>query len=130
MEKRELLSKLKDAFAEKEKTESDYVIESKAIDNNNYLTLIAKNKTDAEINNPDFENFINLLKYQSTNDCVYMAQKLQDNKNKILLEQSEEKRKKLLADIKEFHNRLLTVNQRTLPLLISMISEWMKDNIK
>lgn len=130
MEKNDLLNKLKDAFSEKENVESDYVIESKSIDNNNYLTLIAKNRNEEEINNPDFENFANLLKYQGTNDCVYMAKKLQDNKLRILLELPEDRRIKILTDMKEFHNRLLTANARTLPLLTSMIKEWIEGILK
>lgn len=129
MEKNEVLMKLRDLYSENDK-ESDYVIESKTIDKNQYLTLITKEKNEFEATNPDYENFINLLKYQNTSDCIYSAKKLQDNKNKILVELPEDQRAKFFHDMKEFQNKLLSANSRNLPFIISIINDWVNDMTK
>jgi hypothetical protein len=46
------------------------------------------------------------------------------------MELPEDQRNKILKDIKEFQSRLLTANARNLPLLSSMISDWIKDITK
>ncbi|HWT27010.1 MAG TPA: hypothetical protein VN131_03655 [Mobilitalea sp.] len=124
MDKSEILKSLSDMFAEKQDDDSDYVIESKTIEKNNYLTLIAKEKEDSYITDPDFEAFVNLLKYYNTKELNYAASKMQNNKVKILKELPDEERAKVLKEMRELHNKLLGSRPQTMSLVESLIKDF------
>lgn len=125
MDKWDIVNSLKEMFDKEQKnTESDYVIESKQIDQNKYLTLIKKDKDEFIITDPDYEAFINLLKYHNTKNLNYVAAKLNDNKAKIFNEFSKEEREKLMNTIKDFYTRLSNSNVRNLPFVELLIVDW------
>lgn len=125
MDKKDILNSLKEMFEnDTKKTETDYIIESNQIDNNKFLTLIKKDREEDVITDPEYDAFINLLKYHNTKNLNHVAAKLNDNKVKIFNEFSEEEREKLLNTIKDFFSRLSNSNDRNLPFVELMIVDW------
>lgn len=129
MDKREILLSLQNMLNSEPAEESDYIIESKQIDNQNYLTLIAKEKEPFIVTDPDYDTFINLLKCYHRKDLNYVINKFNDNKVKIFTEYDDEKRKKLLNDIKDLHNRLLTSTPRNIAFVEMMIVDWVNKTL-
>lgn len=123
MDKREVLSSLQEMF-NKENNVSDYIIESKQIDDCDYLTLITKDKEDFVATHPDYDAFINLLKYYNTKESNYAASKLNDNKVKIFTEYSAEEQDKLINEMKDLYSRLASSNQRNIAFVEMMIVDW------
>lgn len=124
MDKREILLSLQSMLNNEPAEDSDYIIESKQIDNQNYLTLIAKEKEPFITTDPDYETFINLLKCYNRKELNYIVNKLNENKVKIFTEFDDEKRRKLLNDMKDLHNRLLTSTPRNIAFVEMMIVDW------
>ncbi len=125
MDKNEILNSLKEMFDNDSKNnEMDYTIESRQIDKNNYLTLVTKDKEDFIVTDPDYEAFINLLKYHNTKNLNYTAAKLNENKVKIFTEFSAEEREKLLNSMKDCYTRLSNSNTKNLPFVELMIVDW------
>lgn len=125
MDKKEILNSLREMFDKDVVKESDYIIESKQIDKNNYLTLITKDKEAFIIPNPDYEAFINLLKCHNTKDLNYVVKKLNDNKVKIFAEFSEAEREKLLNEMRDLYSRLSNSNTKNFPFVELMIIDWL-----
>lgn len=129
MDKREILLSLQDMFSTEKENEPDYTIESKQIDERHYLSLVAKDKEDFIVTDPDYDAFINLLKYYNTQELNYVVNKFNNNKVKIFTEYSEEKRMKLIADMRDLHNRLLNSNTRNIAFVEMMIVDWVNKNL-
>ena len=132
MDKREVLLSLQSMLNNEEKTDSDYIIESKQIDDSNCLTLIAKEKDKESFitTDPDYETFVNLLKYQNTKELNHIVNRFNNNKVKIFTEYSDEKREKFLKDIRDLHTRLLTSNSRNMAFVEMMIKDWVDKNLE
>lgn len=127
MDKREILLSLQEMI-NKEKTEEKeeprYTVESRQIDANNYLTLIAREKEESIITHPDYETFISLLKHHNTKEMNYVINKFNDNKAKIFKEYPDDEREKLLQDMRDLHYKLLNANQRNVAFVEIMIVDW------
>lgn len=128
MDKTEVIKSLAKMFDEKE--ESDYFFEEKQIDQNTYLSLIAKNKDDDIPTHPDYESLIGVLQYYNTRTLNYVAKRLKENKRKFFIEFTDSEREKFLNDVRDFHKRLLGANAKSVPLLESMIVDWVDDILK
>lgn len=128
MDKSELIKSLAKMFDDTE--ESDYIIEEKQIDHNTYLSLVAKEKNEVIQTHPDFESLISILRYYNTKTLNYIVVKLNENKRKFFVEFSDSEREKFLNDVRDFYKRLVGANSKSLPLLESMIVEWVDGLLK
>lgn len=128
MDKSELIKSLAKMFDDTE--ESDYIIEEKQIDHNTYLSLVAKEKNEVIQTHPDFESLISILRYYNTKTLNYIVVKLNENKRKFFVEFSDSEREKFLNDVRDFYKRLVDANSKSLPLLESMIVEWVDGLLK
>lgn len=129
MDKREVLLSLQSMLNDDTVDDSDYIIESKQIDDKKCLTLITKENENFITADPDYDAFINLLKYHNTKELNYIVNKFNDNKVKIFTEYSDERRGKFLKDIRDLHNRLLTSNPRNMAFIEMMITDWVNKNL-
>jgi hypothetical protein len=129
MDKREVLLSLQSMLNNDKVEDSDYIIESNQIDDTKCLTLITKENENFITTEPDYEAFINLLKYHNTKELNYVVNKFNDNKVKIFTEYSDEQREKFLKDIRDLHNRLLTSNSRNMAFIEMMITDWVDKNL-
>ncbi len=127
MDKSEILKSLTNLFNEQQKDEDSYIITSNSIDKNNYLTLITKSNEDSFITDPDYDAFVNILKYYNTRDLKYAANKLELCKVKVLKEFSDAERTKFMSEMKDLHNRLIGANTQTLPFLEVLIKDWVNE---
>lgn len=129
MDKREILLSLQSMLNNDTKEDPDYIIESKQIDDQNYLTLITIDKEPFITTDPDYDTFINLLKYYNRKDLNLVVSKLNDHKVEIFTEYSDEKRKKLLYDMRDLHNRLLASTPRNIAFIEMMIVDWVNNTL-
>ena len=127
MDKSEILRSLNDMFNEKPDDEASYTIASNTIDKNDYLTLITKENEDSLLTDPDYDAFINIMKYYNTKDLRYAAIKLEQIKGKVLKEFSDADRIKFRSEMKDLHSRLLGANNQTLPFLEVLIKDWVNE---
>ncbi len=128
MDKADVIKSLAKMFDEKE--EKDYVIEKKQIDQNTYLSLIAKDKEENIPTHPDYETLISILQFHNSRTLNYVVKKLNDNKRKFFVEFSDSEKERFLSDVRDFYKRLVGANVKSLPLLESMIVEWVDDILK
>lgn len=122
MDKRDLIMSLADSFNDS-KDEQSFTIESKQIEKNNYLTLIADNREFVQTH-PDYEVFINLLKYYNTKDLNYVLMKLNNNKKKIFVEFSDKEKNSFLNDVRDLYLKLKASNTRNIVFVESIIVDW------
>ncbi len=124
MDKSEILRSLNDLFNKESNDDASYVITSNTIDKNNYLTLIAKDKDAFSITDPDYDAFINILKYYNTKDLKYAASKLENCKVKVLKDLPEAERLQFMSEMKDLHSRLLGANDQTISFIEVLIKDW------
>lgn len=129
MDRREILLSLQSMLNNDKVEKPDFIIESKQIDEKECLTLITKDKEDFITTEPDYEAFINLLKYHNTRELNHIVSKFNNNKVKIFTEFSDEKREKLLKDMRDLHNRLLTSTPRNIAFVEMMIIDWVNKTL-
>jgi hypothetical protein len=131
MDKRdEILLSLKEMFNNEVKEEPRYTVESKQIESKKYLSLVAREEEEFFITNPDYEAFINLLKYYNTKELNYIASKFDENKTKIFTQYADEEREKIIKDMKDFYARLSTSNERNFGFIEIMIVDWANTILK
>lgn len=128
MDKTELIKSLAKMFDETE--ESEYVIEEKQIDHHTYLSLIAKDQDESIPTHPDYESLISILRYYNSKTLNYIVQRLNENKRKFFIEFSVDEREKFLNEVRDYYKRLVGANSKSLPLLESMIVDWVDDLLK
>lgn len=128
MDKADIIKSLAQMFNETE--ESDYVIEEKQLDQNTYLSLVAKNKEENIETHPDYESLISILQYYNTRTLNYTVKRLNESKRKFFIEYTDSEREKFLNDVRDYYKRLVRANSKSLPLLESMIVEWVDDLLK
>jgi hypothetical protein len=131
MDKREeILLSLKEMFNNEVKEEPRYTVESKQIESKKYLSLVARDEEEFFVTSPDYEAFINLLKYYNTKELNYIVSKFNDNKIKIFTKYPDEEREKMLQDMRDFHSRLSNSNQRNIAFIEMMIVDWANNILK
>ena len=129
MDKRDVLLTLQSMLNNDTVEDSDYIIESKQIDDKKCLTLITKENENYITTEPDYEAFINLLKFHNTKELNHIVNRFNNNKVKIFTEYSDEQKDKFLKDIRDLHNRLLTSNSRNMAFIEMMITDWANKNL-
>jgi len=128
MDKTELIKSLAKMFNDED--EKDYVIEEKQIDQNKYLSLVAKSPEENIQTHPDYEALISILRYYNTKSLNYVIMLLKENKRKFFVEFSDSEKEKFLNETREFYKRFIGANTKSLPLLELMIVEWVNDLLK
>ncbi len=131
MDKREeILLSLKEMFNNEVKEEPRYTVESKQIESKKYLSLVARDEEEFFVTSPDYEAFINLLKYYNTKELNYIVSKFNDNKIKIFTKYPDEEREKMLQNMRDFYSRLSNSNQRNIAFIEMMIVDWANNILK
>ncbi len=128
MDKADVIKSLAKMFSEPE--ESEYIIEEKQIDNSTYLSLVAKDKEEYIETHPDYESFISILQYYNSRTLNYVVVRLNENKKKFFVEFTDSEREKFLNDVRDFYKRLVGANSKSIPLLESMVVEWVDALLK
>lgn len=128
MDRTEVIRSLARMFEEPE--ENDYVIEEKQIDKKRYLALVTKDRDDLIQTHPDYEALIAIMQHYNTKNLNYAVKKLNDNKRKFFVEYTDSEREKFLDETRYFCKRLIGTNAMALPLLESVIVEWVDNLLK
>lgn len=128
MDKIDILRSLKDMFDNDAEKEQNYSIETKQIDKANYLSLVANDRRTFIQTHPDYETFLNLLKFHNTKATNYVAIKLNENKTKLFVEFADTEKEKFLDDTRDLYRRLINSNSKNVVIIEDMIVEWV-DNL-
>lgn len=128
MDKIDILKSLKDMFDNDSEKEQKYSIETKQIDKANYLSLVANDRGTFIQTHPDYETFLNLLRFHNTKASKYVANKLNENKIKFFAEYTDTEKDKFLDDTRDLYRRLVNSNSKNIVIIEDMIVEWV-DNL-
>ena len=128
MDKAEVLKSLAKLFNETEG--NDKVTEEKSVDQSTFLERSVNIQEEFIHTHPDYDSLISILKYYNTRSLNYVVKKLDENKRKFFIEFSDSEKEKFLNEARDFYKRLVGVNSKSLPLLESMIVDWVDDLLK